>query len=160
MGIAWLTGENKKFSKILRGQTCEQFFHRGDTMKIDRRWYKIQRSELTNTRLTQKRRSSWVTFKCQKCLWNISLAIKESLSIENGTQYTNCQINNSIKIQIYSKVSHNTSLWTDRTIVSMSLRLMFLLTYDIRNEQMSKTSNISWHSSCLTAHSWGLKFCL
>ena len=47
---------------------------------------------------------------CQKTLWNISLASKESLNIENGTLYTNHQINNAIKNQIYPKISHNIHL--------------------------------------------------
>ena len=42
--------------------------------------------------------------------------VKESLKIENGTQCTNYQMNNSIKNQIYPNTSHNTSLWTDGTI--------------------------------------------
>ena len=57
----------------------------------------IQRGELTNARLTQKHRSDWVIFMCQKNFANTSLGIKEFLSTENGTQYTNYQMNNSIK---------------------------------------------------------------
>ena len=34
---------------------------------------------------------------CQKNFANTSLGIKEFLSTENGTQYTNYQMNNSIK---------------------------------------------------------------
>ena len=78
---------------------------------------------------------------------NISSAIKESLRIENGSQYTNYQMNNSIKNKIYQKISHNTSLLTDctvrYTIVSMLPRLVLLLSYDMKNEQIRKTINIS-----------------
>ena len=45
---------------------------------------------------TKRHRIGWETFKCQKLLLNISLAIKESLRIENGTQYTNHQMNSTI----------------------------------------------------------------
>ena len=78
---------------------------------------------------------------------NISSAIKESLKIENGSQYTNYRVNNSIKNKIYQKISHNTSLLTDctvrYTIVSMLPRLVLLLSYDMKNEQIRKTINIS-----------------
>ena len=71
---------------------------------------KAQRGELTNTRLTQKHGSGWVTIKYQNTLWNMSWTIKESLRIKNGAQYTNYKMNNSIKNEIYPKVSHNKSL--------------------------------------------------
>ena len=48
-----------------------------------------------------------------KSFVNILIVIEESLKIENGTQYTNYQRNNSIKNQIYQKINHNTSLWID-----------------------------------------------
>ena len=63
----------------------------------------------------EKHRSDWVTFECQKALWNISLAIKEFLRIENGAQYTNYKMNNLTKNWTYPKVSYNASLWTDCT---------------------------------------------
>ena len=50
-------------------------------------------------------------------LVNISLATKESLRIENGTWYTNYELNNSIENHIYPKISHNTSLLIDCTIL-------------------------------------------
>ena len=37
----------------------------------------------------------------KKTLWNILLAIKESLNIENESQYKNHQMNNATKNQIY-----------------------------------------------------------
>ena len=81
---------------------------------------------------------------------NISSAIKESLKIENGSQYTNYRVNNSIKNKIYQKISHNTSLLTDctvrYTIVSMLPRLVLLLSYDMKNEQIRKAINISRRS--------------
>ena len=67
---------------------------------------KIQQTDLTNARLIKKYKSGRVTFKCQKVLWNVSLAIKESFRIERGTQNTNFRMNNSIKKQIYPKISH------------------------------------------------------
>ena len=42
---------------------------------------------------------------------NISLGIKECLRIDNGTQYTNYEIKNSLKNQMYANISHNISLW-------------------------------------------------
>ena len=48
-----------------------------------------------------------------KSFANTSLGIKELLSTENGTQYTNYQMNNSIKNQINPNISDNTVLWTD-----------------------------------------------
>ena len=59
--------------------------------------------------MNEKHRSGWVTFKCQKSV-NFSLAIKESLKAENGTQYTKYQINNYTKNQISAKMSHDASL--------------------------------------------------
>ena len=44
------------------------------------------------------------------------LTAKEFLWIENGNRYENYQMNNSIKDQIYPKVSHNTTLWADITM--------------------------------------------
>ena len=41
---------------------------------------------------------------------------KNPLRIENVTQYTNYQLNNSIKNQIYLNMSHNKYFWTDYTI--------------------------------------------
>ena len=54
----------------------------------------IQRGNLKNAGLTQKHGRGSVTFKYQKALRNISLAIKESLRITNGSQYTNYKMNN------------------------------------------------------------------
>ena len=60
-------------------------FSTRETTKPTRDETKIQRGELTNilhwlkyidTWLIQKHRNDWVTFKCQKILWNITLTIK------------------------------------------------------------------------------------
>ena len=55
--------------------------------------------ELTNTRLIQKIKAAEKP-QASKSLVNVSLAINESLRIENGTQYTNYQMISSIKNQI------------------------------------------------------------
>ena len=92
---------------------------------------KIQQTDLTNARLIKKYKSGRVTFKCQKVLWNISLAIKESFRIERGTQNTNFWMNNSIKKQIYPKISHKhlsgpivryNSLSVTKTLVTSFIR--------------------------------------
>ena len=105
---------------------------------------KIQQGELKNKlrwlkniyiRLTEKHRSGWITFKCQKSSWNISLAIKESLRTENRTQYRNHQIINACKNQIYRKKSRYISLdWLHNTTVSLPPRLISPLSYNMRNE--------------------------
>ena len=94
-----------------------------------------------------------------KSFVNISLAIKESLRIDNETQFMNYQMNNSTKNQIYPKhKSQCISLdWLYNAIVSMSLKLMLLLPYDMRNELTCKTINIS-RRSIITVHYWGLEF--
>ena len=59
VGTAWLTGENNKFLKIFPG--------------LDLRVANSLRRNLRNypetTRLTQKYRSNWITFKIQRALW-------------------------------------------------------------------------------------------
>ena len=52
---------------------------------------------------------NFVTFKFQKPLWNIWLAIK-------GSQFRNYQMNNSIKNQIPQKINHSTTLWINCTM--------------------------------------------
>ena len=47
----------------------------------------------------------------QKAKWNVSLDIKESLRIKNGSQYTNDEKNNLIKNNIYPNISHSASPW-------------------------------------------------
>ena len=71
---------------------------------------KTQLGKLANTRSNKKHIYGRVTFPCQKALRKIPLAIKESSRIKNGIRYTNCQMNNPTKNQIYPKASHNTSL--------------------------------------------------
>ena len=70
---------------------------------------------------------------------------------ENGTQYTDYQINNSIKNQIYQKIeSQNISLGSlYDTMLSISPRLMSLILYDMINKQKAKTLNISRRSVSL-----------
>ena len=82
---------------------------------------------------------------------NISLAIKQSLRFENETQYNSYQMNNSIKNKIYSKISHNTSLWTDCKYggLSMALKAMLLVSCNMRNKQICKNINISRRSVSL-----------
>ena len=101
----------KSGSRLVTGEACILV---GDEMNI-------QWDELTNvllwlkniyTRLTQKHRRGWVISKCQKTLWNIWLAIEQSLKMKNRTQHTNHQMHNAVKNHIYPKISHNTSLWT------------------------------------------------
>ena len=70
---------------------------------------------------------------------------------ENGTQYTDYQINNSIKNQIYQKIgSQNVSLGSlYDTMLSISPRLMSLILYDMINKHKAKTLNISRRSVSL-----------
>ena len=103
METAWLSGENVKISAMRPGSS---FSIAEASRKRIRDDMKIQQTDLTNARLIKKYKSGRVTFKCQKVLWNISLAIKEYFRIERGTQNTNFWMNNSIKKQIYPKISH------------------------------------------------------
>ena len=81
---------------------------------------------------------------------NISLAIKQSLRIENETQYTNYQINNSIKNQIYPKISHNTSLWTDCIYSGLNVTKIHIATIIRHEKQINcKTINNFRHSVSL-----------
>ena len=74
---------------------------------------------------------------------NISLVIKESLRVENGTQYTNYQMNKiSHKDKYYQKIGHNISLWNNM-VISIPPSVMLLLSYGMINNQISKTINIS-----------------
>ena len=58
----------------------------------------------------EKHKRGRVTFNVKKFM-NISLVIKESLRVENGTQDTNYQMNKiSHKDKYYQKIGHNTSL--------------------------------------------------
>ena len=130
----------------------------GETTKSTGDDIKIQRGELTKiwhwlkniyTWFTQTQRNGWVTFKCQKILRKIALAIKLSLMVEKGTQYMNHLKNNAVKNQIYSKKSQYIYLdWLFdimyETNVSLSPRLIYSLSYVIRSEQICKTFNISW----------------
>ena len=130
----------------------------GETTKSTVDDIKIQRGELTKiwhwlknvyTWFTHKQRNGWLTFKCQKILRKIALAIKLSLMVEKGTQYMNHLKNNAVKNQIYSKKSQYIYLdWLFdimyETNVSLSPRLIYLLWYVIRWEQICKTFNISW----------------
>ena len=65
-----------------------------------------------------------------------------------------------LKMQ-FTQRNHNTSLWTDcfiwlhKTTVSLSPRLLQLLSYDIRNEQICRTISIS--SRLVTLHFIGDK---
>ena len=71
-------------------------------------------------------------------VWNISLAIKVFIGIENGTQYTNYKMNNLIKNQFCLKIRLYNN--TDCTII----RLNFTKTYvtDImRNEKRTDIQN-------------------
>ena len=45
----------------------------------------------------------WVTFKFQRTLQNIALAIKASVRVNNRAQYANHQMNNTVKNQTYPK---------------------------------------------------------
>ena len=63
-----------------------------------------------NTWMTQKHRNGWVTFKCQETLSNIALARKASFTVDNRTQYTKLQVDNTVKNQIYPKKSEYISL--------------------------------------------------
>ena len=111
-----LTGQGKcEVLKTLWGETWESLSTREVSRKLIKDEMKTQRDELTRTRLTQKHRSNWVIFVSKNFAY-ISLAIKDFLSIESGTQYTNYQTNNSMKNQIYPKIRQNTSLRTDFTI--------------------------------------------
>ena len=79
-------------------------------------------------------------------MWNISLAIKESLRIDIKTQYKHHQINNAIKKSILpkDKLQYIFPDWLFDTIVSMSPRLISPLLFRMRNEQIGK-KNISKH---------------
>ena len=65
---------------------------------------------------------------CQKTLWNITLAFKASLRVGNWTHYTNHQMNNAVKNQIYSKAKYISLDWLFdmmcETIVSLSPTLV------------------------------------
>ena len=71
---------------------------------------------------------------------SISLTIKESLRIENGTHYTNYEIINSIKNQTYPKISHNKSLWTDLRYHSLNVTKTHIAA-TIRREKQTDMKN-------------------
>ena len=132
----------RKFSTgEIRKSTSEITKPTGDDMKI-------QRGELTNilrwlkniyTWFIQKHNNHWEAFKSKKILWKIAKVIRSSLKVGNRTQYTNHQMNNAVKNQIYPKRSQYISLdWLFdimyETEVSLSPRLAYPLSYIIRSE--------------------------
>ena len=131
----------------------------GDTTKPTGEDKKIQRGELMNilhwldntyTWFTLKHINGWVTFKCQKILRKIALAMISSLKVYNRIQYTNHHMNNAVTHQIYPRKSQYISLeqifdMIYETKVSLSPGLVYPLSYVITNEQICKKINISWH---------------
>ena len=89
---------------------------------------------------------------------NISLAIKQSIRIENDTQYTNYQINKSVKNQIYPKISHNTSLWTDCTYGGLNVTKSHVAAIIQHEKQTNKQNNYYLQAFSITARYWGIAF--
>ena len=89
---------------------------------------------------------------------NISLAIKQSLRIENDTQYTNYQMNKSVKIQICPKISHNTSLWTDCTYGGLNFTKSHVASIMRHEKQTNMQNNYYLQAFSITAHYWGIAF--
>ena len=114
VGTAWLIRENVKFSEIFWNLVVvsQPWCHQRNLFGMI---WKFTEVNWEMPGWYEKHRSGWVTFKCQKALWNISLAIKQFLRTENGAQYTNYKMNNLTKNWTYPKISYNTSLWTDCT---------------------------------------------
>ena len=117
VGTAWFTGGICKIFKTFLLWSLEVVFPPRRHQRNQQGWYESSMRWTDNyTRLTQNNQSGKVTFKCQKALRNISLSIKESLKTENRTQYSNCQLSNQIKNQIYPNMSHNKSFCTNCTM--------------------------------------------
>ena len=93
----------------------------------------------------------------EKSFVNISLAIKESLRIENGAQYTHYQVNNSIKNQICSEINHNTCLWTDCTIRCLNGTKTHVAATIRHKKQTDMQNNQHLQAFSITASFWGLK---
>ena len=146
VGTAWLAGENAKFSGVRSSSkfsTGEIRKPTGDTTKPTREDMKIQRGELMNIMLwlkniytwfTLKHINGWVTFKCQKILRKIALAMISSLKVYNRIQYTNHHMNNAVTHQIYPRKSQYISLeqifdMIYETKVSLSPGLVYPLSY-------------------------------
>ena len=81
----------------------------------------IQRGELINNRLSQNIEVAEYPLNAKK-LCQYFLAIKESLRIDNGTQYTNYQINHYMKNHLYPKISHSDSLNVTKIHVAAIIR--------------------------------------
>ena len=134
-------------SKVSTGETKKPT---GDDMKILRGELTntLRRRKNTYTRLTQKKRNGWVNFKCQKALWNIALAIKASLRVVNRTQYTNRQMNNAVKNQIYPKKSQYISLdwlfqiivWND-SLTATKARITAIIRHEKRADMQKKLTS-------------------
>ena len=134
LGGHWLThgGKCQIFKNFPKWHPGAGFSPQRQRNKLG--WLENLASKLTNilhwiksiyTKMSKRHWIGWETFKCQKLLLNISLAIKESLRIENGTQYTNHQMNSAIKNQIYPEKSQQIYLyWLYNTTVSLSTRLI------------------------------------
>ena len=137
-----MTPRSKLYTRKIRKPT-------GETTRPTRGDMKKQPGELTNklhwlknihTWSTQKHRNGWVTSKRQKILRKIGLAIIILKGLES--KYTNHQINNAVKNQIYPNKSQYI-IWFDLQ-VSLLPRHIYPLSYVIRNEQICKIINISW----------------
>ena len=136
-----MTPRSKLYTRKIRKPT-------GETTRPTRGDMKKQPGELTNKLhwfknihiwFTQKHRNGWVTFKKNfKKNWISHKIILKGLE----SKYTNHQINNAVKNQIYPKKSQYI-IWFDLQ-VSLLPRHIYPLSYVIRNEQICKIINISW----------------
>ena len=91
--------------------------------------------------------NGWVTFKCQETLSNIALAMKASFTVDNRTQYTKLQVDNTVKNQIYPKKSKYISLNSLFDMIIQSNSPTFTETRiatNIRHEKRTDMQN-NWH---------------
>ena len=107
-------------------------------------------------------RNGWATLSVKKNFWNIALAIRVSLWVENSMQYTNQRMNHAVKNQIYPKkvAIHISGLivWYDFTKQYSHCHQNSYSHYHMTWEMTRYAKQLNLQLFTVTAYYWRLEF--